>query len=664
MATVIDALVVTLGLDPKGVQKGGKEATTAFGKVTQGATKMGKEVSAGVDSAADSFRDLQRNALAFFAVLTAGKTLKAFIADTTSSNVAAGNLARNLGTSVKSLTTWQRAAQAMGGTAEDVSSSMGSLVSQFQTIEGRRNLGLVFGQLHVNLTDANGQLRSMNELMPDLAASAQQLGPQLFSALGGQAGFSQGFINLLEQGPEKVRALYQSLQRYAPTERDTKASAQLYEDWTKLTAQSEAFGRSLMTSLTPEVHELFRTISNLVDTRADGWLASIKYEADQFNASVQSVNWREVGDEIKRWLDYLRSINWQAIGQDVKIFAGGADDAAQAIGGWTRAAEVLFGLWVGAKFLQVLANVRALAGAAGLGLGGLGKIIVAAGAHEALNAADPNDSLGAWIDNNIPGASFIDNAASKVGLGRSYAQQDAINRAQRADPATMIKIAQMAVASGWSREQAMGLLANGVRESNLDPFATGDKGGAYGIFQWHADRKARYAQRYGHSMQSVTDRDTALREQMDFANWELTHTERQAGDLLRKANNAGVAGAIVSRYFERPQDQGGEVERRGALADHLNSTSNVVGAALSASLSGEKSGSDDKGDNISRYMEGMRAAINAPPPSSVDNSSTHNVTNHVTVNAPGGDPKAVTHAVKQAFNDLGFSSRQTARGLV
>ena len=303
MATVIDALVVTLGLDPKGVQKGGKEAATAFGKVTQGATKMGKDVSAGVDTAADSFRSLQRNALAFFAVLTAGKTLKAFIADTTSSNVAAGNLARNLGTSVNSLTTWQKAAQAMGGTAEDVSGSMGSLVSQFQTIEGRRNLGLVFGQLGVRLNGANGQLRSMNELIPDLAASAQRLGPQLFSALGGQAGFSQGFINLLEQGPGKVQALYKSLQKYAPTERDTRASAQLYEDWNKLTAQSEAFGRSIMTDLSPEVHQLMQWVSGLIDTN-QGWLRQdIDKYATRFGDAIEHVDWKGVGDEIGRWLD-------------------------------------------------------------------------------------------------------------------------------------------------------------------------------------------------------------------------------------------------------------------------------------------------------------------------------------------------------------------------
>lgn len=103
MATVIDALVVTLGLDPKGVQKGQKEADTSFGKVKASAQSMGKGVDAAATSGAQAIRTMSREALSFFAVLTAGKSLKAFVQDNTRSNVALGNLSRNLGVSAQSL---------------------------------------------------------------------------------------------------------------------------------------------------------------------------------------------------------------------------------------------------------------------------------------------------------------------------------------------------------------------------------------------------------------------------------------------------------------------------------------------------------------------------------------------------------------------------------
>ena len=194
MATVIDALIVTLGLDPKGVQKGQKQANNAFGKVTQGAQKMGDGVSRGVDNATEAFTKLRSEALAFMAVLTAGKTLKAFIADTTNSNVALGNMSRNLGVSAQSIGAWQNVARAFGGTADDVSGSMQSLVSQFQTIDGRQNLSRVFGQMGVGLAKDLTHMRDMNDLLPDLARAAQRLGPQQFAALGAQAGVRQGFL--------------------------------------------------------------------------------------------------------------------------------------------------------------------------------------------------------------------------------------------------------------------------------------------------------------------------------------------------------------------------------------------------------------------------------------------------------------------------------------
>lgn len=658
MATVVDALVVELGLDPKALRKGAQQVQTLFGNVTSGAGKMSAGVSKATDTAADSFRHLERNALAFFAVLTGGKALKAFVSDTTASNVAAGQLARNLGTSVNTLTTWQKVAEAAGGSASDMSSSLGSLVSQFQTIDGRRNLGMAFGQMGVRLEDAHGKLRDFNALLPDMARAAQRLGPQLFSTLAGQAGFSQGAINMLELGPKRIEALYKSLKQYEPTERDSRASGQLLADWTKLTAQSESFGRSIMTDLSPEVHHLMTLIGGVID-KNQGWLRQdIDQYVTRFGDAIEHVDWKGVGDELKRWWDYLKGIDWADIEKRVDGFATDADSAAKAVGGWAKAAEILFALWAGKKFMEVLANVRALSVASGAGLGTLSKLLAAAGAHEALKYLDPNDDLGTWIDKHIPGASALDNFASHFGLGRSYATQGAQKVLKGADPAAMIKFTNMAMASGWSKEQATGLLANAMTESSLNPMAV--NGVAYGLMQWHPDRQAAYTKLYGHTMQSVHDKETAMREQMDFANWELTHTEKGAGDLLRQANNAGVAAAIVSNYFERPKDVSGEIAKRGALADYLASPNSVVGAALSNGPLTPSAAPQPStgGDNLARYMDSMRASINAPTPSGSSGDTSNTITNNFNIHAPNNDPKAIAREARNAFDSVAFRARQ------
>ena len=237
-------------------EKTGKEVK-GTGEATQ---KTGKNLEETGDKGSDAFRKVSRQALAFIAVLTAGKGIKSFTADTIHSNVALANNARNIRESAGTLGAWQRVAQATGNTAEDVSGSIGSMLSQSMTPEGNSQLSLMFAQLGVKGQKANGELKQMSELIPELAAAAKRVSPQFFNAVMRQSGVSQGFINMLEEGPDKLRDLYSALKDSAPTDEDVKASQQLLRDWTELTAQSEKLGRTLLTSLAQPLHTILTDI--------------------------------------------------------------------------------------------------------------------------------------------------------------------------------------------------------------------------------------------------------------------------------------------------------------------------------------------------------------------------------------------------------------------
>jgi Phage tail lysozyme len=141
---------------------------------------------------------------------------------------------------------------------------------------------------------------------------------------------------------------------------------------------------------------------------------------------------------------------------------------------------------------------------------------------------------------------------------------------------------------GWSAEQTAGILSNvQAEDAPLDPFAVGDKGTAYGIAQWHAPRQAEYATRYGHTMQSVTDIQQALDEQMDFINYELTQGKyKQAGTDLRRIFSAGAAGHEMSLEYEGPKAGESAAQARGKQAERLVITirnlGNPIGATVNA----------------------------------------------------------------------------------
>ena len=117
-------------------------------------------------------------------------------------------------------------------------------------------------------------------------------------------------------------------------------------------------------------------------------------------------------------------------------------------------------------------------------------------------------------------------------------------------------------AQGWTRQQAAGIVANLVAESNLQSTAVGDAGHAAGIAQWHADRQAAFQAEMDRPIQGST-----LEEKLQFVQNELTAgTERGAGTRLRNATTAQQAGDTISRYYERPADREGEAQRRGQRA--------------------------------------------------------------------------------------------------
>lgn len=104
------------------------------------------------------------------------------------------------------------------------------------------------------------------------------------------------------------------------------------------------------------------------------------------------------------------------------------------------------------------------------------------------------------------------------------------------------------IQQGWSKEQAAGLVANLQAESgqNLNPAALGDAGKAYGIAQWHGPRQQQFQKEMGKPLKG-----SSLEDQLKFVQWELTNTEKRAGQLLKNAKSAANAAAIVDQYYER-----------------------------------------------------------------------------------------------------------------
>lgn len=118
---------------------------------------------------------------------------------------------------------------------------------------------------------------------------------------------------------------------------------------------------------------------------------------------------------------------------------------------------------------------------------------------------------------------------------------------------------------GWETHTIYGLAANLYAETTFRPNLTGDGGKAYGLPQWHTDRQKKFEEVFGIKIQNAT-----VDQQFEFIHWEMFNpksSERGVGLRLRNAKDAREAGAIISKYYERPRKDEGDT--RGAFAQNL-----------------------------------------------------------------------------------------------
>lgn len=393
MATVIDALVVTLGMDPRQFTKGQKDAAAALIKTRQQAQKEGAAIEKSLDKAGESFDRLARNALKLFAIFTAGRAVKDFVRDITASDAALGRLAKSLETTPEALSSLGNAVSRSGGSAD-------AAVGSFQKLSNAYNEVKLTGRsatydMLARLAGASGKViqfgKDTQKTIYDTADAAKALvaksGLSFTTNLLEQAGLDPGTIALLVQGSDKVREAQAKVARLGGviTKQDTENAQRFSTALHDVGTISEGLGRTIWTSLSPAISEIIEKFTKWYEANGE-WLRT------------------QIAEKVKALADYLRSIDWNAIGKGVLDFARGANEAAKAVGGWKVVFEALLGAWLFTKLfalLRMLGLIRlALTGSAtpgilgtlagALGIGGTAAIGAAVGTAVGADAAVPN----------------------------------------------------------------------------------------------------------------------------------------------------------------------------------------------------------------------------------------------------------------------------------
>lgn len=205
MATVIDALVVTLGLDAKAFKRGAAETDESLKHTRDESARTARDMEARGKQAAMFFSKVRNEALALLAVFTAGMGIKNFVSSTVESTASLARLSGNLNMSAKDLAEWQLAAKNAGGSVEGITNQLKE--SADQVAKFKRGMApetlpafFQFGGKVEDLKDGNTYLQARARIVADLYKTDRSRAALAANMMGLDA---QQF-NLYKEGPEGI----------------------------------------------------------------------------------------------------------------------------------------------------------------------------------------------------------------------------------------------------------------------------------------------------------------------------------------------------------------------------------------------------------------------------------------------------------------------------
>ncbi|HGG8717267.1 TPA: hypothetical protein ACJJY0_005056 [Enterobacter asburiae] len=371
MPTIIDSLVVTLGLDSSGFKKGQKEVKKGLDDTRKNADQTAKDMEAAGKRAASFFGSIRTELLALVGVTLSAQGIKTFITNMTSDLMRLGIESRALDISAKSLDGWERAAAAAGSTAVRMAGTLGNFQKTLTNIRtGGGQDDPLFGALasFAGATGANFDYQNDNaeKIMRKIASNWGKLSKDAQRRFGGMFGFDNATQQGLANG-----SLVQDADRFAKISRATdEATRKALEFNRRLEQMKQNFSAAsqvLYEALIPYVEKLIPLIEKF-----GIWISTHGPEISKF--------FSDTADEINKVVD--------------------------AVGGLENALKLLL-VYVGGKWL--LGMTSSIGGVRGA-LTALGRVSMIAGLVELQKYAEQLEKKYSWLTDN-PVTNFLNGSA-------------------------------------------------------------------------------------------------------------------------------------------------------------------------------------------------------------------------------------------------------------
>lgn len=373
MATIIDALVVTLGLDATGFKKGQKDVKGGLDDTRKQSEQTAKDMEAAGKRAASFFGSIRTELLALVGVTLSVQGFKNFITGMTDNLQQLAVNSQSLDMSAKSLDGWQRAAEAAGSSAEKITGNLQAFQNLVTTFRGGGNVQgnplLMALNGFSGATGAKFDLgtQSSEDIMRTIAANWGKLNKDAQRKFGADIGLDNATQLALTSGRLASDAdLFAGISKASP----------------EATRKAQEFNRSLV-----EMKQNFSAASQVLYEALIPYVEKLIPLIEKFGVWISTH-----GPEIQKFFsDSASEVN----------------KVVDAVGGWQNALSILAAFVAGSWSLKMLAGISRVTG-------GFGPLLAAIAAVSAWDKLKSNE-VEAKKEGKSTGQYLIDKMNSNTG---------------------------------------------------------------------------------------------------------------------------------------------------------------------------------------------------------------------------------------------------------
>ena len=198
MATIIDELMITLGIDGKEAKKGMQDVTNSVKSSMQNITST---LQGGFASVSKIFTGFGAAIVGAFSVGSAFSTWKEQAAEL-------GGVSKRLKMSIEDVQGWTGAIGKFGGSAQDFEGTLRGLNGQLARMAtiGKSRAGTLLQSLGIDAGEV-GRQRNALAVLEELAGVMEQMAPDEARGIGAALGLDPSTIMLLQQGRDGMKDL-------------------------------------------------------------------------------------------------------------------------------------------------------------------------------------------------------------------------------------------------------------------------------------------------------------------------------------------------------------------------------------------------------------------------------------------------------------------------